>query len=137
METKVDKPLHTCMTKATTAEGDQMMHGPNWVVAKRGRLKVFADRLECGEWIIRNEEITEATLYSVRSLFFIPGYVLKIMTEEKSYHFGLNWGSFWRGDLPFAVAREKGTIGYTKFSIIIRVVLLGLALYYLWQTLGE
>ena len=133
----MDEPLHTCMTKATAAEGDQMERNPHWIVAKRARLKVFADRLECGKWIIRNEDITEATLYSVRSLFFIPGYVLKIMTEDKCYHFGLNWGSFWRGDLPFAVAREKGAVGYSAFSIVVRAVLLVWALYYLWLILGE
>jgi hypothetical protein len=124
--------LHKCMTKATTVEGDQMKFGPNWVTARRAILKVFPDRVECGDWIIPNERIEEATLYSIRTNFFIPGYVLRLTREEKAYHFGLNAGKYWKGELPFSVNREKGKLAYSKFSIAIRIALIAYICYYIW-----
>ena len=51
------------MTKATTAEGDQRKYGPNWVVSRRGSLKIFDDRLECGDWRIDYTEIKALSLF--------------------------------------------------------------------------
>ena len=137
MNSDLTRPLYQCLTKATTATGDQMKYGPNWVVARRARLKVFPDRLECGDWTIPNEEITEAVLFSIRSLVFIPGYVLRVTTDEATYHFGLNGGAFWKGELPFPVTRKKGSLGYSKLSIAVRVIALGDLVYALWQWLAR
>ncbi|NJK92604.1 MAG: hypothetical protein HC904_12725 [Blastochloris sp.] len=120
------------MTKVTTAEGDQMRYGPNWVISRRGLMRIFRDRLECGNWKIPFSDVSDAVLYSVRSMFFIPGYVLKIQTKDKTYHFGLNWGSFWEGELPFAVKRERGKLGYSVFSIIVRILLFAYLGHLLW-----
>jgi hypothetical protein len=120
------------MTKATTAEGDQLKFGPNWVTARRATLKIFPDRIECGDWIIPNEKIEEATLYSIRTSLIIPGYVLKLTTEEKAYHFGMNAGNFWKGDLPFQVKRERGKLTYSKLSIAIRIALVAYICYHIW-----
>jgi len=127
--------LHKCMTKATTAEGDQRKYGPNWITSRRASLKIFDDHLECGNWDIPYSEIQNAVLCSFRSFFLrIPGYILTIETTDKTYHFGLNgWGKFWKNDPPFTVARENGKLGFTLFSIVLRVLLLGYVLYSLWQ----
>lgn len=125
-------PIYKCMTKATTAEGDQMEHGPNWLRSRRARLKVFDDRLECGDWILPFSDIREAVLFRICSTLFIPGYVLRVQTEQRTYHFGLNAGSFWKGELPFAVKRETGKVGHSAFSIVLRVMLLGYLIYLIW-----
>ena len=129
--------LHKCITKATAAEGDQMKYGPNWAFSRRAPLKVFDDHLECGNWNINTNEIENAVLYSIKSIFLFPGYVLKIETKEKCYHFGLNWGKFWKGELPFQIRREKGKMGYTKFSFLLRLVLLAMIVYYLWEKFSK
>ena len=131
----MSEPLHKCMTKATTAEGDQRKYGPNWITSRRGSLKVFDDRLECGDWRVEYSEITSAVLYSFRSFFLrIPGYILTVETDAKTYHFGLNgWGDFWKGDLPFDASREEGKLRFTWFSIIVRVILFSYIAYMLWQ----
>jgi hypothetical protein len=123
------------MTKATTAQGDQRNYGPNWVISRRASLKVFDDRLDCGDWRIDYREIKTAVLCSFRTFFLrIPGYILTVETEDRTYHFGLNgWGRFWNGDLPFELKREKGKLGFTWFSIIVRVILVGYIAYLLWQ----
>lgn len=129
--------LHKCMTKATTAEGDQRKYGANWITSRRGTLNVFDDRLECGDWRINYDEIKEAVLYSFRSVFLrIPGYILTVETKDRTYHFGLNgWGQFWKGNLPFLARREQGKIGLSWFSIIARTILFGFIGYLLWQRL--
>ena len=127
--------LHECMTKATTAEGDQRKYGPSWIVSRRGTLKIFDDRLECGDWRIDYSEITDAVLCSFRTFFLrIPGYILTVNTEERTYHFGHNgWGEFWRGELPFDVTREQGSLGYSWFSVAVRLILFGCLAYLVWQ----
>lgn len=122
--------LHRCMTKATTAEGDDVRHSLSWVLARRALLEVWPDRLVCGDWTIRYDEIRGAVLFSVRSSFLIPGYVLRIRHGKDIYQFGLNWGRFWKGDLPFHVRREKATLGYSPWSLSVRIVIVGLLL---WQ----
>lgn len=89
--------LHNCMTKATTKEGDQRKYGPNWLLSHRGRLKVFDDHLECGNWHINYTDIKSAVLCSFRTTFLrIPVYILSVETADRTYHFGLNgWGRFW------------------------------------------
>lgn len=124
------------MTKATTAEGDQMKYGPNWAFSRRAILKVYEDRFVCRDWTIPYDEIQDATLYSIRSSFFIPGYVLHVRTADRNYHFGLNGNSFWKGELPFAVSREKGKLGYSTISLVVRLAALALLIYAIWSRRG-
>ncbi len=123
--------LHSCMTKATTSEGDDVRRSINWAVARRGLLQVRPDALACGDWVIPYSEIDEAILYSVRQML-IPGYVLLVRSRGVVYQFGLNWGRFWMRDLPFPVRRERARLGYSWYSIAVRVALFGLLAYWLW-----
>ena len=127
--------LHKCMTKATAAEGDQRRYGPNWLLSRRASLKVFDDHLECGDWRIDYSEIKNAVLCSFHTFFLrIPGYILTVETKHQTYHFGLNgWGRFWKGDLPFSVQREKGKLGFTWFSIAVRLIVVACIVYLIWQ----
>jgi hypothetical protein len=130
--------LHQCLTKATTAEGDQRRHGPNWLLSRRGTLRVFDDHLECGDWRIELAEIRSAILFSFRSTFLrIPGYILSIETPDRTFHFGLNWGSYWKGELPFPVRRERGKLSYTWFSLLVRLVLVAYVAYLVWHWLQK
>ncbi|MEM6810074.1 MAG: hypothetical protein AAF574_12620 [Pseudomonadota bacterium] len=127
---------HTCMTKGTLAEGDQLRYSANWVTARRASLRIWSDRLECGDWVIPYVSIQEAVLVSLWQGIF-PCYVLQVRTAEHTYSFGLNRGRFWKGDLPFEVRREKGKLGYSKFSIASRVFGLLGAVTWAWWTFGR
>ncbi len=136
----VSKPwLYRCFTKATISTGDQRQYGPRWVTSRRALLRVYDDRLECGNWMIPYAGMTDAVLYSFRSSFLrIPGYVLTVTTPEKTYHFGLNgWGKFWNGELPFPVRREQGQLKFSGFSIALRILLLVYLLYALGTWLSS
>jgi len=124
--------LHRCMTKATTAEGDDVRRSLNWVLSRRCTLKVFDDRLECGDWVVPYRDVDEAVLFRVRQML-IPGYVLRVKAQGRIYQFGLNRGKYWDGELPFPVAREAASVGYSWFSIAVRVVLVGCVAYLVWS----
>lgn len=127
--------LHRCITKATTAEGDDIRYSLNWVLARRGTLKVWTDALVCGDWRIPYSEIEEAVLIRT-SQMFIPGYVLRVKSHGAIYQFGLNLGRYWTRELPFPVRREKARLGYSRFSIILRVVIIiAIVAYVLWRRL--
>lgn len=130
-------PIHKCMTKAVVAQGDQMECGPSWVMSRRVSLRLFDDRLECGDWIIPYAEIRDATLSSFRTpILRIPGFVLAVRTDTKTYHFGLSNGDFWNGELPFDVERRKASLRLSLFSLLARVAVISGTLYLLWRILG-
>ena len=124
--------IHKCMTKATTAEGGDIRHSFNWVVSRRGTLRVLSDALECGHWRIPYDSIDEAVLFSTRQMF-IPCYVLRVSVDGTLYQFGLNPGSFWKGELPFPVQRETLRLKYSWFSIIVRTIAIAAIAYWIWQ----
>ena len=123
------------MTKATTAEGENLRRSFNWVVARRSILKVMPDASVCGDWKIPYNQIDEAILFSIWSIF--PGFLLRIRSGETVYQFGLNWNAFWKRELPFPVSREKGKLKYSTFSIIARVILFGYVAYMIWKHMSR
>ncbi len=134
----MEQPVHTCMTKAVIAEGDQLRCGPRWIAARRAKLRLYSDRLECGNWTVPYDQIRDAVLTSFRSpILRIPGYVLSVRTDEKTYHFGLSGSRYWRGELPFPVNRERGRLRLSAISLLARGVLLGFVVYYAWRWLAS
>lgn len=122
------------MTKATTAEGDDIRRSFNWVVSRRGWLKVYTDRLECGNWVIPYDDIEEAVVFRVRQGIF-PGYVLRVKAQGQIYQFGLNPSRYWAGDLPFAATRARSSLGYSWYSIVARILAIGCLGYFVWRRL--
>ena len=122
--------LYECMTKATTVEGDDIRYSQNWLMSRRGTLRVTTESLECGDWHISYSDIREAVLFSTRQMF-IPCYVLRVRTDVKIYQFGLNPNRFWKGELPFPVQREQ--LRYSRFSIAVRVAWVAAVAYLVWQ----
>ncbi|MFO0898059.1 MAG: hypothetical protein U0836_11605 [Pirellulales bacterium] len=118
------------MTKATTAEGDTVRRSLNWALARRGTLEVWTDALRFKDWQIPYAQIDEAVLHSIWQ-GLLPGFVLVVKSKGTIYQFGLNYGKFWKGELPFAVDRASGQMGCSWGSILLRVLLVAAALYYL------
>lgn len=127
-------PIYQCWTKATDAESGSPRHSANWVVARRARFRIFADRVECGGWVIRNAEVQEAVLFEARQLF-VPVFILALQTSTRAYQFGFNPWVRVAQYLPFAFRRERLRLGYSPFSIAVRVVLLVYLAFMAWQWL--
>jgi hypothetical protein len=128
-DAEMSKALYKCMAKATVCERQQVRRSLNWLASHRGILRVMPDALEFRDWRIPYAEIDVATVVAT-SHMFIPCYVLQVSSHGRYYQFGLNPGAFWQGELPFPVKRQQAKLGYSSWSLIIRLVL-GLSLIYL------
>ena len=124
--------LHECVTKATTSEGQDIRRSLSWVVSRRAQLQLTDEALVCGDWTIPYKEIDDALLFTTRTLLK-RAYVLRVKTGQRVYQFGLNYRPFWESDLPFPVRREAGSLGYSWFSIAVRLVFLFLIGRLLWR----
>ncbi len=125
--------LYRCMAKATTAEQGEVRRSLNWAFARRGSLEVWSDALRFKDWAIPYAAIDQASLYRFWQ-GFIPGFVLVVKSADTVYQFGLNYGSFWKRELPFPVERATARMGYSWGSWLLRICLICLnaaALYYL------
>ena len=126
---------YKCQAKASDRENGSPRRGAAWVKSRRGWFKVFDDRVEFGDWIIPAAAVQEAVLFEMRQLF-IPVFVLQLTAAEATYQFGCNpWSRVVRFQ-PFAVERRRAKLGYSAFSIVIRVVIAVAVIYWLWQQFG-
>jgi hypothetical protein len=121
---KVDEEIESKSVTSTTTT--TTTYGTHWLLARRGILKVYSDRLVFGKFVINNSDIEKAVLYSMPRQFLVfPCFLLVIETKLSVFQFGLNgWNSFWKQELPFPAERQKGTIGYSYYSIAVRIVVI-------------
>ena len=70
-------------------------------------------------------------------MFIIPVYVLRAKSKGMVYQFGLNPNRYWKGELPFPITRQKMRLGYSTYSIAVRVVLVAIVIYLLWGRFGR
>ena len=116
-----EEPLFRVFTKATTAEDATFRRSENWVTARRGWLRFFADRLTLGDWLVPYGDIRQATLFRITGL--IGGYVLRVVTTaDRHFQFGMNPWALRGKTLPFPHAQQEGRLAYLLFSIVIRVI---------------
>ncbi len=128
----LEQPLYRAWTKAIRGGGGELRSGMRWIGSRRGWLKIFPDRVECGDWTIANSSIREAVLYKSRQEL-IPVSVLWLATTEATYQFGFNpWVQLER-HLCFPFQVEYVKIKRSAFSVIVRLVALGVLLSWLWR----
>ena len=123
-ETEEPPPLYQCITKAVRGEADPLQYGSQWALSRRAFLKVYDDRMVCGDWTLGFEEQSQARLVGFRAgLLRRKGQLLTIVNAEDTFHFGLIDSEFWHGELPFDVERGTAALSYSGFSIVSRSIL--------------
>ena len=131
----MDEPIYKGMTKGVVADEAIPMPSPKWITSRRGILKVYGDRLECGDWIIPFDQIKESNLYKDAGLFY-PGHVLRVVTNDRTYQFGLNPNRFWKNELPFKVERIQRSMTRTILVYGVRTLAIVALIYWLWTDLN-
>lgn len=123
-------PRYRALVKATRNESGTPRRSANWIVARRGWLRVFDDRLECGDWVIPASAVVEAVLYDAR-MGLLRAPVLAVTTDDGTWQFGFNpWVRI--GDhLPFAFRREQVRLRYSVFSAVVRLAAIAYLTYVL------
>ena len=65
-----------------------------------------------------------------KSAFFFEYGILSLTAVGKTYHFGLKYCEFWKGDLPFEVEKIHEE---TPFIIFRRSLILLILVYIFWK----
>lgn len=124
------------MTKAVrTNSAEVPERGLRWVGARRARLRVFDDRVECGDWCIPYSDVTVAKVLRYKVYFVVPAEVLQLTTDTDSFFFGVNPWAKPSEHLSVATTAEDLKLGHSPFSIALRVGLFGYLTYFAWRTL--
>jgi hypothetical protein len=126
------RDLHKCTAKACRVQSSSLYDSFRWVLSRRGILRVTDETLHFGDWTIPYTLIDEAVLFRIRQMF-IPGYVLRVRSRGFVYQFGLNFGRFWEGELPFEAERKRARIRLTPVRILLRVLFVAIVAYWIWR----
>lgn len=132
----MQKPVYRCMTKATDREAGAPRHSANWIGARRGTFTVFEDRIEVGDWRIPFASIDRAVLYRTAYLPFVTASVLELEADGRTYQFGFNPWASPEKRLPIPLEERTGAIGYSRFSVALRIAAILALLVYLWFEFG-
>jgi hypothetical protein len=125
-------PVYQAWVKAIRTDGTTPGYSASWLMAHRGWLYVFPDRIECGDTVISAEGSKEAVLYEARQ-WFIPVHILAVTTANGTWQFGLNPWAKIASHLPFAFRRERVRLRYSAFSIAIRAALIAYVVYLVFR----
>lgn len=119
-----------------TKQNDNITRGADWIVSQRAVILLTEKQIVCGKWQIPIDNITNATLVKIKSLFG-GGQVLKIDTNDnESYQFGMQVNDEWINQNTLNLTVENGKVKTSPFSWIIRIVAVGYLIYLLLQKLG-
>lgn len=125
-------PKYRAFVKATRSETGPPRRSASWIFARRGWLKVFDDRLECGNWVIPASAVTSAVLYDARH-GFLRAPVLAVSTADGTWQFGFNPWVRIAEHLPFEFRRESVRVRYSAFSLIVRLAAIAYLAYVLMR----
>lgn len=114
-----------------TKSNQNVAHGINWVTSQRAVIILTDTKIICGKWTIPLNTISSAELLKFNSLFG-GGQVLKIQTiDNQNYQFGMQFNPEWTKQHRLALTLEKGKIKHSIFSIIVRIIAIGLLFYWI------
>ena len=127
--------IYRCWTKGTRREKCPPRRSVNWAVSRRGWFRIFADRVQCGNWLIPVPEIQRAVLYHGRQ-FWLPVRVLELETEGGTYQFGFNPWVRVESHLAFPFSRQEVRLKYSIFSVAVRAALVLYLAFIIWRWLS-
>lgn len=121
--------IYRCACKANKGFVGTPEYSAKWLGSKRKSFKIYENKITCGSWVLPFEEINSATLFKTKQ-WFIPVEVLGLVTEKEGYQFGFNPWSHPTKHMNFPIPEQRVRLGYSTFSIALRVILVGMAIVY-------
>ena len=117
-------------SKGIVTENNQdIKHGLAWVVSQRAVILLTDKEIVCGKWTILLDTISDAQLSTHGS-----GQVLKIQTKDgMNYQFGMQKNPEWTNQQILPLTLEKRQVKYSFFSIVVRLILFGYIIYWLYS----
>jgi hypothetical protein len=112
-----------------TKKDQDIQHGANWVTSQRAIILLTDKKIVCGKWVISLDEVSAVQLIKYGS-----GQVLKIQTNNGiHYQFGMHPNPKWTNQQILPLTLEKGQVKYSFFSIIVRLILIGYIIYFIYS----
>lgn len=129
-----DKVFAADASKGIITNGNQdIKRGANWVTSQRAIILLTKSQIICGKWIIPLEEIESSELFKISSIF-ADGMVLKIQTKnDVNYQFGMQFNTEWMEQNILPLTIEKTKVKYSAYSIIVRLILVGFWVFWLYN----
>lgn len=116
-----------------TTTNQDIQRGLDWVTSQRAVVLLTENKIVCGKWSISLDEITTAQLLKIKSLFG-GGQVLKVQTtDDKNYQFGMQLNPEWINQQRLPLTFEKRQVKHSAFSIIVRLIVIGYLIYWLYE----
>ena len=125
----VDKLLFKCMTKATNKEKGNPRRSSNWITSKRALFKIYDEYIECGNWHFNVQEITNPVLYKMKQSF-IKFDMIQFEYNNEAYQFGFNPWAHPAEFIKLDFTVEHKRLKYSPFSLVVRLFLIGIIIYY-------
>lgn len=111
----------------------ELERGLDWVGAQRAVILLSDQKIICGRWTIMLDNIESAQLIKINDLIS-SAQVLKIQTKDgRYYQFGMQINPDWTRQTALVLQVEKGRLKYSTFSIVVRLLLIGYLLYWIYN----
>ncbi|ERJ13755.1 hypothetical protein [Haloplasma contractile] len=123
-------------TKAVQGlKDEEISYNHKWITSYRTVLILTNKRLYTNQWKIELENIIEAKLIKIKSLFF-KGFVLKVSTTDKKFfQFGLQDDPLWLDQKVLELKIEDGKVKMSRFSVLLRLTLLIIFLLFIYKAM--
>lgn len=116
-----------------TTTNQEIQRGLDWVTSQRAVVLLTDKNLVCGKWTIPLDTISTAKLLKINSLFG-GGQVLKVQTiDNKNYQFGMQLNPEWINQQQLPLILEKGQVKNSAFSIMVRLIVFGYLIYWIYE----
>ena len=124
--------IYKCWTKATNKESGPPRRSQNWALSRRAWFHIYDDRIECGDWVLPFDRITNAKVYITKQTL-ISVSVLQLEVSGQVYQFGFNPWARPISKLPLEITQGRVKLKNSPFSILVRVILVGYIVYLIWD----
>ncbi len=128
----MEKIKYKCFAKGKNNNISCSTNTSNWIISKRGFLKILDNEIIFKSWRFKIENINKPVIYTINTFLF-SAKILSFEYEGKEYQFGLNPWVHIEKHLPLTPEYINEQI--SNKIMIIRVFLLGYLTYYLIQKL--
>ncbi|MGI9509704.1 MAG: hypothetical protein ACR2QJ_10205 [Geminicoccaceae bacterium] len=126
-----EKPIYRCLAKGSRRERSAPRASFNWLIARRGWFRIYADRVECGTWRIAYADVERATLYRFKHLF-MKAAVIHFETADGHYQFGFNSWASPEDHIDLEFEEKETAFNYSTFSKVLRLSLILIFRFWVW-----
>jgi len=122
--------LYKCQTKATNKEKGDPRHSSNWITSRRTSFCVYDEHIECGNWYFEAKEIKNPILFKSKQ-GFIKFDLIQFDYKDQTYQFGFNPWAHPAQYINIDFKIEYKNVKFSPFSIVLRLLLIGVIVYYI------